>query len=103
LVPASLVSFKLASAGCELLEELHSWSCFFPFFLAWWSLFFAGGFAKSGVQNVVFLMVKSWWNAGERWSENDLRLTSNNTPLSFDLFLEFPVLGERDLRRGLLS
>jgi hypothetical protein len=42
---------------------------------------FAGVFAKNGVQNVVFLMVKSWWNAGERRSENDLKLASKNMPL----------------------
>jgi hypothetical protein len=28
-----------------------------------------------------FLMVKSWWNAGERWSENDLKSATKNTPL----------------------
>ena len=65
------------------------------FFLLWWSSLFAGVFVKNGAQNVVFLMVKSWWNAGKRWSENDLKSASKNTPLSLDLFLGFPVLGKR--------
>jgi hypothetical protein len=40
-----------------------------------------------------FLMVKSWWNAGERWSEDDLNLPVKNTPHLSDLFFGFPVLG----------
>jgi hypothetical protein len=32
---------------------------------------FAGVFAKTWWQNRGFLMVNLWWNAGERWSENE--------------------------------
>jgi hypothetical protein len=53
----------------------------FPFFLAWWSLCFCRGFREKRGAERGFLMVKSWWNAGERWSENDLKSATKNTPL----------------------
>jgi hypothetical protein len=37
-----------------------------------------------------FLMVRSWWNAGERWSENDLKSAPKNTPLFRFYFWAFP-------------
>jgi hypothetical protein len=42
---------------------------------------FDGGFGKSGVLNVVFLMVNLWWDCGELWSENAGFLTLKNMPL----------------------
>jgi hypothetical protein len=42
---------------------------------------FCRGFCKKRGAERGFLMVKSWWNAGERWSENDLKLASKNMPL----------------------
>jgi hypothetical protein len=43
-------------------------------------------------------MVKSWWNAGERWSKNGLKSAVKNPPHSSDLFLHFAVLGNGVLR-----
>jgi hypothetical protein len=49
-------------------------------------------------ENVVllcgFLMVKSWWNAGKRWSEDGLKSPAKDTPHFLYLFLRFPVLGK---------
>ena len=38
-------------------------------------------------------MVNLWWNAGERWSENDLNSPAENMPFFWIYFLGFPVLG----------
>jgi hypothetical protein len=37
-------------------------------------LCFCRGFRENEVADGGFLMVNLWWNAGERWSENDLNL-----------------------------
>jgi hypothetical protein len=52
--------------------------CFFSGVVSWR---FCGGFCKKRRAERGFLMVKSWWNAGKRWSENDLKLASKNMPL----------------------
>jgi hypothetical protein len=39
------------------------------------NLRFCRGFCEKRCAERGFLMVKSWWNAGERWSENDLKST----------------------------
>jgi hypothetical protein len=70
----------------------------------------AGLFFKAGVmvflqgfwENVAadrgFLMVKSWWIAGERWSENGLRSGARNMPLFFGIIFE--AAGLRDALRA---
>jgi hypothetical protein len=64
------------------------------FFLAWWNSCFCRGFCKKRGAERGFLMVKSWWNAGKRWSENDLKLALKNMPLFLDLFSEFSRFGK---------
>jgi hypothetical protein len=54
---------------------------------------FCRGLYKNLLVNRGPLMVNLWWNAGKRWSENDLISASKNTPCFSDLFLRFPVLG----------
>jgi hypothetical protein len=44
------------------------------FFLIAVNGYFCRGFCKNVVPDRGFLMVNLWWNAGERWSENDLNL-----------------------------
>jgi hypothetical protein len=56
------------------------------------SLFCRGFLQKRGAERG-FLMVKSWWNAGERWSENDLKSASKNTP-SFRIFFGLSRFGK---------
>jgi hypothetical protein len=45
------------------------------FFSGVGNLRFCRGFCEKRCAERGFLMVKSWWNAGERWSENDLKST----------------------------
>src|SRR6266568_2342772 len=49
------------------------------FFLAW--------------RDGVFLMVNLWWNAGERWSENDLNSPAENMSHFLDLFFGLSRFG----------
>jgi hypothetical protein len=53
----------------------------FSFFSGVVEFVFCRGFREKRGAQRGFLMVKSWWNAGERWSENDLKLATENTPL----------------------
>jgi hypothetical protein len=68
----------------ECIGSLHVWATrqvSFSFFSGVVGFVFCGGFRKKRGAERGFLMVKSWWNAGERWSENHLKLATKNTPL----------------------
>ena len=41
-----------------------------------------------------FLMVKSWWNAGERWSKNDLKSGREKHATFFGFIFAFCRFGE---------
>lgn len=56
------------------------------FSLTWWSTRFCRGFRKKRRVKHGFSMVKVWWNAGERWSENDPEISVKNIPQLSDLF-----------------
>jgi hypothetical protein len=59
----------------------HPASKFFPFFSGVVEFVFCSGFREKRGAERGFLMVKSWWNAGKRWSENYLKSATKNTPL----------------------
>jgi hypothetical protein len=59
----------------NLKVEMGTRQVSFSFFLAWSSSCFCRGFREKRGAERGFLMVKSWWNAGKRWSENDLKST----------------------------
>jgi hypothetical protein len=61
------------------------------FFLGWLEWCFCRGFWENVAADRGFLVVKSWWIAGERWSGNDLKSGAKNTPLFSELFLRLPV------------
>jgi hypothetical protein len=64
------------------MAEKRSWlRISFCFFSGVVEFVFCGGFREKRGAERGFLMVKSWWNAGERWSENDLKSATKNTPL----------------------
>jgi hypothetical protein len=44
------------------------------------------GFCEKRGADGGFLMVNLWWNAGERWWENDLNSAAKNVPHFLDLF-----------------
>jgi hypothetical protein len=54
---------------------------------------FCRGFGGNAVAECGFWMVNSWWNAGERWSEDGLKLPAIIFHFSRIYFLGFPVLG----------
>jgi hypothetical protein len=51
------------------------------------------------VQQRGFLMVKLWWIDGGRWSKGGVKRAVKNAPHFLDLFLVFPVLGNRTYRQ----
>ena len=57
---------------------------------------FCGGFCEKRGAERGFLMVRSWWNAGERWSENDLKSATKNTPFFRFIFGLFPFWESAD-------
>jgi hypothetical protein len=54
---------------------------------------FCGGFCGNEVADRGFLMVNLWWNAGERWLENDHNSNAKNMPHFLDLFFGFSRFG----------
>jgi hypothetical protein len=54
---------------------------------------FVGGFGKNGWLGRGFLVVKTWWDAGERWCADSHFSGLKIMPLILDLFLGVPVLG----------
>ena len=66
---------------------------------------FLRGFCENVVPDCGFLMVKLWWNAGERWSEDGLNSPGKSMPLILDLFSCFPFWEtEHDAReRGTMA
>lgn len=61
---------------------------------------FCKGFCENVVAECGLLMVRSWWNAGKRWFEDDLKSVVKNTPHFSDLFLCLFRFGKTDRRRG---
>jgi hypothetical protein len=54
---------------------------------------FVGGFAENGWFGCGFLVVRTWWNAGESWCVDSRFSGLKNMPLILGLFLGVPVLG----------
>jgi hypothetical protein len=63
------------------------------FFSGVGNLRFCRGFCEKRCAERGYLMVKSWWNAGKRWSENDLKSALKIFHGFQVYFLGFPVLG----------
>src|SRR2546430_14118338 len=79
-----------------MTAELRLCCCFCLFFsgVAGWC--FCGGFCRKRGADRGFLMVNLWWNAGERWLENDLNLVAENMPDFLDLFFGLSRFGNLD-------